>query len=227
MIDSDTYKKFTTLGKNPLTVFYTDVMHGGGLSFGPEYVQVIKDHYGDRVFERAYEWCSGPGFIGYSLLAAGICKELTLTDVYHPSIIAAEETRDFELNWCRDKNILSIYLLKDLDLLPVSETWDLIVSNPPHFPYYVHYQDETEFQENRISTDFEWRAHKNFFANMKTRLRPGGIILLVENMAGSTPETFEPWITEAGLQITGWWKSNDWQNENPSYRFYYLEIQHQ
>ena len=209
MIDSDTYKKFTTPGKNPLTVFYTDVMHGGGLSFGPEYVQVIKDHYGDRVFERAYEWCSGPGFIGYSLLAAGICKELTLTDVYHPSIIAAEETRDFELNWCRDK------------------TWDLIVSNPPHFPYYVHYQDETEFQENRISTDFEWRAHKNFFANMKTRLRPGGIILLVENMAGSTPETFEPWITEAGLQITGWWKSNDWQDENPSYRFYYLEIQHQ
>jgi methylase of polypeptide subunit release factors len=179
------------------------------------------------VFERAFEWCSGPGFIGYSLLATGICKELTLTDVYHPSIIAAEETRDFELNWCCDKNLLSIYLLKDLDLLPVTETWDLIVSNPPHFPYYVHCQDETEFQENRISTDFEWRAHKNFFANMKTRLRPGGIILLVENMAGSTPETFEPWITEAGLKTTGWWKSDDWREDNPSYQFYYLEIQHQ
>jgi methylase of polypeptide subunit release factors len=227
MIDFDIYKKFTTPGKFPLTVFYTDVMQGGGLSFGPEYVQVIREHYGDRVFDRAYEWCAGPGFIGYSLLATGICKELTLTDVYHPSIIAAEETRDFELNWCHDKNLLSIYLLKDLDLLPVSETWDLIVSNPPHFPYYVHYQDETEFQENRISTDFEWRAHKNFFANMKTRLRPGGIILLLENMAGSTPETFEPWITEAGLKITGHWKSSDWQEDNPSYQFYYLEIQHQ
>ena len=227
MIDFNTYKKFVTPGKTPLTVFYTDVMHGGGLSFGPEYVKVIRNHYGDRVFERAFEWCSGPGFIGYSLLATGICKELTLTDVYHPSIIAAEETRDFELNWCRDQNILSIYLLKDLDLLPVTETWDLIVSNPPHFPYYVHYQDETEFQENRISTDFEWRAHKNFFANMKTRLRPGGIILLVENMAGSTPETFEPWITEAGLKTTGWWKSDDWREDNPSYQFYYLEIQHQ
>jgi methylase of polypeptide subunit release factors len=227
MIDFDTYKKFVTPGKFPLTVFYTDVMNGGGISFGPEYVKVIREHYSDRVFERAFEWCSGPGFIGYSLLATGICKELTLTDVYHPSIIAAEETRDFELNWCCDKNLLSIYLLKDLDLLPVTETWDLIVSNPPHFPYYVHCQDETEFQENRISTDFEWRAHKNFFANMKTRLRPGGIILLVENMAGSTPETFEPWITEAGLKTTGWWKSDDWREDNPSYQFYYLEIQHQ
>jgi hypothetical protein len=46
-------------------------------------------------------------------------------------------------------------------------------------------------------------------------------------MAGSTPETFEPWITEAGLKTTGWWKSDDWREDNPSYQFYYLEIQHQ
>ena len=38
------------------------------------------------------EWCSGPGFIGYGMMACNICDRLTLLDKFEPAIKVAEKT---------------------------------------------------------------------------------------------------------------------------------------
>ena len=228
MINLDTYTKFTPPTKRKFTVFYTRIMDGGGSGQVDECLDIIRRDQGDRVFEHAYEWASGPSFIGYSIYAAGICKKLSVSDIFGPSMQAAEETKNWPDNNCKDD--VSVYLLSNLDLLPQHETWDLIVSNPPQFPYYVHYQDETEFQENRISTDFNWRGHKDLFKQAKTRLRPGGVMYLCENWPGLDPdsfqETFKQEMLDANLEFKGWDKSiSSWQPEK-HIMFWYARLEH-
>ena len=41
---------------------------------------------------RAFEWCAGPGFIGFSLLAHGLCDTLCLADVNPEAVAACRRT---------------------------------------------------------------------------------------------------------------------------------------
>ena len=41
---------------------------------------------------RCFEFCAGPGFIGFMLLAAGICDTLVLGDVNPRAVAAARAT---------------------------------------------------------------------------------------------------------------------------------------
>ena len=66
------------------------------------------------------------------------------------------------------------------------------MSNPPHFD---------EASGDLRSADGGWRIHRRFFAAVGGFLKPGGVVLLQENNAGSTPEDFRPLIEEAGLTI--------------------------
>ena len=87
----------------------------------------------------------GTGFIGFSMLAYGLCETLCLADINPLAIRACERTiRD---NGLRER--VSVYLSDNLRGIPSSEQWDLIVSNPPHF---------TDAAEGDIrSRDAEWR----------------------------------------------------------------------
>lgn len=202
------------------SIFYTKETDGGGSWFGQEYIDIIKHRYPTKVFNNCYEWCSGPGFIGYSILANNLCNNLWLTDIYYPAILLAKETALHSTNkW---NNNVTIYLLEDLALLPTTAMFDLIVSNPPHFVDTV----SEDSNRNRICTDLNWTAHKNFFANIKSHLSKDGIILLQENMLGSTIESFSPFIEAAGLKITDWFKSDNWFKEDSRPQIYYIEIMH-
>lgn len=203
------------------SIFYTKETDGGGSWFGQEYINIINNRYPNRIFNNCYEWCSGPGFIGYSILANNLCSNLWLTDIHYPAIQLAKETATYpKNNW---NNNVSVYLLEDLALLPTTAMFDLIVSNPPHFVDVVSGDDSNK---NRICTDVDWAAHKNFFANIKSHLAPDGIILLQENMLGSTIESFRPFIESAGLKITDWFKSDIWFKEDSRPQIYYIEIMH-
>ena len=127
----DHVKKFVCNGINPITVFYTDDTDGGGITFGQDYVPAIKRKYPDRKFSKVFEWCSGPGFIGFTLLSHNLCDSLCLNDLHDPALELANTTKMHPDNNCAD--CVSIYLLKDLSLLPAHEQFDLVVSNPPHF----------------------------------------------------------------------------------------------
>ncbi len=228
----DSLKRFITTGQRGINVFYIDGQDGGGTSFGQDYISVIGERYPDRVFKKAYEWCSGPGFIAYSLLDHGICKSICLSDLHDPALLCAEETKVYEPNCIQEQ--VSIYLLKDLALLPDTEMFDLVVANPPHAPVY-EVENYWSDNRNRITSDLNWEAHQNFFSNIKKHLTPDGIILLQENRAGSELEDFLPFIERAGLEVTGHFRSKNYYEAHKDHRdpstwpvvkIYYIELQH-
>jgi hypothetical protein len=227
--NQDFLQKWKPNGVIGLNVFYRSEYDGGGTTFGQEYIDLIKKRYPERKFERCYEWCSGPGFIGFALLDHGLCQHITLSDIYDPSLLCADETAHYPYNYC--DSMVKTYLLKDLALLPDHEQFDLVVANPPHADGF-DVEDQWFANNNRLTSDINWEAHKNFFANIKDHLAPDGIILLQENHAGSTVETFRPWIEQAGLEITDTFNSPNWYKKNedpdhwPKIEIYYIEIQH-
>ena len=141
---------------------------------------------------------------------------MCLSDLYDPSITAAEITIDYEPNACRD--VVTTYLCKDVGLIPKHEQFDLIVANPPHF------NDVTmnDYTGIRISKDINWTAHRNFFNNIKSYLTVDGIILLQEHIHGATIDDLKSMIESNGLKIT-----NSFRRPNVNETaMYYLEIQH-
>lgn len=207
---------FITTGSQQIKVQHDSWMDGGGTWFGQEYVDIIKQRYPERVFERCYEWCSGPAFIGFGILDHGLCKGLCASDIYPEAIQAVEQT--IKVNQLTN---VSAYATGTVAGLPEHEKFDLVVANPPHFlacPGNDNYQ--------RIAVDQDWAAHREFFENIGKHLLPGGIILLQENQAGSLnrEQDFEPFITAAGLEITAVIDSPAHYDPTQHTQIYYIEI---
>ena len=167
-------------------VSYKPHLDGGGSTFGQEFIPVLRTR-GMPTQQRAYEWCAGPGFIGFSLLAHRLTETLCLADVNPEAVAACRRT--VAENALADR--VSVYQSNNLADIPASERWDLVVSNPPHFddgsPGQLRYHDP------------EWSIHRAFFAAVAAHLKPGGVIVLQENNIGSTADTFAAMIAQAGL----------------------------
>jgi len=199
--DYSGYKYVTYDNKKSIKVFFTDDLDGGGSTFGQDYIRVLKSKYSNRKFPKIFEWCSGCGFIGFSLLSHDFCDQLCFTDFYNPAIDAVNQTINYPDNNC--SSIVTSYLIKDLKLLPADEMFDLVVSNPPHFDKPISFDKNY----NRLSTDLNWESHKNFFENIKSHLSDDGIILLQECSIGSSVKDFENMIEKSNLFITDTFES--------------------
>jgi predicted RNA methylase len=169
-------------------VSYKRHLDGGGSTFGQDFIPVLRER-GMPKMQRVFEWCSGPGFIGFSLLAHGLAETLCLADVNPEAVAACRRT--VARNALEGR--VAVYHSDNLKDIPPGEQWDLVVSNPPHFV-------DTSFGQLRYH-DPDWRVHRGFFGAVSRHLRPGGVVVLQENNAGSTPATFMPMIAEAGLKI--------------------------
>lgn len=183
-----------------IKVYYTDDLVGGGERFGQEYVNIIYDKFGysGRIFDRAFEWCAGPGFIGFSLLANGLCKSLCLADIHLKSVRAA----DFSVSLNRLGDRVKVYQSDCLQGIPEKqETWDLIVGNPPHFPDPSKDSGHTGDLTARTRIDEGWELHKRFYRDVGKFLSNDGVIMMCENAATSTPKTFVTMINENNLEI--------------------------
>jgi methyltransferase family protein len=165
-------------------IFDRPDLDGGGSGFGQDYVRVLRET-GLNKCDRLFEFCSGPGYIGYSLLARGFCKNLTLADVNPVAVQAAQKTADY--NGIADR--ATVYLSDGLEQIPNSEKWDLVVGNPPHF---------LEWSKELRCEDQGWQLHKRFYSQVKRFLNPGAQVLLQENELGSNAEVFAPMIEEGG-----------------------------
>jgi len=213
--------EFTTTGPNQYTVFHLPETDGGGTWFGQELIEVVKERYPGRQFAHCWEWCAGPGFIGFSMLDHGICQQLLLSDIYDPAVELAKET-------ARRAGVVDrveALLFRDVALLPVHYQFDLIVANPPHEPYgtaIVHTADHG----GRIEADPGWASHLNFFQYVKQHLAPDGVIILQENQRGSTLADFEPMIKRSGLQVLDSWPSPKHFHLDQKCQIYYIEIAH-
>ena len=191
-------------------VHYKRFLDGGGSLFGQDYIRFLRGRNMPRQ-QRVFEWCAGPGFIGFSLLAHGLCETLCLADVTPGAVRAARLTvRRNQLG-----KRVSVYRSDNLKQIPADERWTLVVGNPPHFA-------EERFADDIRSYDREWHLHRELFRDVARFLAPGGVIVLQENNEGSTAETFRPMIAEAGLEIV--LVENCRGCLTPEANFYYLGI---
>jgi len=184
---------------NGVSVYYTENLNGGGVDYADDYLDLFNYFKGRPRFKRMFEWCCGPAFIGYSMLADKICETLCLADTHAPAIDAARYT-------ARKNNIgdrVTIYQGNGLLALPESEKFDLVVGNPPHYAErrmleYINNVDP------RIYRDDRWRLHCQFFSGVRKHLERDGLIVLLESSRGSHIDTFRPMIESSGLKISGW-----------------------
>lgn len=205
---------------NHIDVYYDSWMDGGGTWFGQEYIDIIKNCYPGRIFNCCYEWCSGPGYIGFGILAHGLTQRLTLSDKYQLAIDHAVATtiRSNQL-----ETQVNAYAGDSLAVLPDYEQFDLVVANPPH---YLECPGDDNYQ--RIAVDINWQAHQDFFTHIGRHLADDGVILLQENQAGSLngAEDFRPFIESNNLKIKDSFRSNKFYDSNGPTQIYYIEIIH-
>lgn len=174
-----------------LKVYYVPHLDGGGTSFGQDFIPIIRKHFGK--VGRICEFCSGPGFIGFSLLAHGLCDSLCLVDINKDAIEACNHT--IKQNGLSSR--VKAYVSNGLKDVPKSEKWDIIVSNPPHLS-----GTEKEYGFDIIAIDPKWRIHKEFYENAAKYLKPGGSILFVENDVGSNPQQWKALIGKHGRGLS-------------------------
>ena len=191
-----------------IRVSYKAHLDGGGSSFGQDFIPFLRGRGMPKV-ARAFEWCAGPGFIGFSILGHGLCDSLCVADINPEAVVACRRTLD--LNGLAGQ--VSVYQSDNLAGIPPSEQWDLVVSNPPHFD---------ENAQDLRSSDGGWRIHRKFFGAVASFLKPGGVIVLQENNAGSTVDDFRPLIEEAGLSIV--FVSGGERVRTADFRMYFIGI---
>lgn len=173
-----------------IVVRYFPNLNGGGTWFGQDLVPVVKFLFG-RVYSIC-EFASGPGFIGFSLLAAGLCEQLTLVDC-NPQAIRLCLRTAAENKLTRR---VSAHVSDCLKTVPDYEKWDLVVGNPPHFK-----GSREEYVTDSLSIDPDWTIHRQFYKDVPRFLSSGGSVLLMENLEGSNPHTWSDMIEPSGLEL--------------------------
>ena len=148
--DADNFDLEFLIAKD-FKVFYNNNLEGGGNSFSQRYPLL----YPDRIFNNCLEWCSGHGVIGFRLLADEICKNLHFLEMYQPAVNACKKT--IANMPIRFANRVSIYETSTLTSLQSDIRFDLIVSNPPHFPLQLGNQlfNIPQNHHRRITVDKE------------------------------------------------------------------------
>lgn len=180
-----------------LRVFFDLELDGGGASImALPLVEKIMGHSialgrlaeredGEPPFERAFEWCSGPGFIAFSHLAAGVTRRLLLSDINPRAVKCLHKT--VEANGLQD--LVEVHLGKDFIHIPVptadSEKVDLVLGNPPN--YYKVAADVTmdSMQADQMSHDLRpadpgWKTHQNFFHGIRPYLSEDAAMFIGE-----------------------------------------------
>ena len=186
-----TDEQLRTVRYKHITVSFLPYLDGGGRGFGQEFIRVVKEKIGP--VHHVFEYCAGPAFIGFSLLAHGLCRKLTLADINPDAVTSCQKT--IKVNSL--ENVVSIYLSDGLEGIPATEQWDLVVSNPPHWP-----SSYEQYLENIRNFDPDLMVHKKFYASIRKFLTPQGSILFQECEDATTVEDFRPMIESNDLRIT-------------------------
>ena len=193
-----------------MQVAYNENLDGGGSASIKDAVSVTKMFLGDQKPKSVLEMFSGPGFWGFGLLDANIGIEtLSLADKYGIAEDSINET-------IKNNNLKDVYFHQTDCFDRIEGEYDLIVGNPPHFcidPFNKHYTDPRKYK------DTNWSIHHRFFSGAQSHLKPNGKIILMENIWGSSPETFKVMTGLNDLQITRAFTSKVFENE-----LYYMEI---
>jgi tRNA1(Val) A37 N6-methylase TrmN6 len=180
-----------------IEVSYLWPMNGGGILLAYEFIHIISQKIGK--VGHIFEYCSGPGFIGFGLLANNLCDRLTLADVNPEAVEAVKET--IKNNNLQDR--VTVYQSDCLDSIPQNEQWDLVVGNPPwdlvmgKIPWYQGFKNKKDV----MVCDPDGRVHEKFYQGIKKFLKPQGTVLFVEGGEFTRVDRFKDMIENNGFRI--------------------------
>lgn len=175
-----------------LLVFDRPDLNGGGLWYAEDFSRAMV-HFGIGKSERIFDFCAGPGYIGYYLLAAGHCQTLALADV-NP---AAAEAAQFTARYNHIEDRVSVYTSDVFDAIPESEKWDLVVANYPTIP------SDAEDSQNIIDYDSSRTLEYRFYSSIKKFMKPDGLVLTLNSSEHSSSSHLRSLIESGGGQIVG------------------------
>jgi hypothetical protein len=170
-----------------IEINYHPEMECGGIEKAPMFIDVVELIAPGRIFDHCLEWCSGPGFIGFSLLGKGLCRKLDLADIWKPSLSAAKAVNAF--------NDVTTWHIRRLSDIQPPQKYDLIVGNPPWNPGNL-------LNKSRLTCDPGLATLKNFLLDAKNYLTPNGLIVLVEGQEDTGPKDILSVLGGTGLQLT-------------------------
>lgn len=176
---------------NGILVFDRPDVHGGGLFYTPDFGRVLLE-LGLRRCEHVFEFCAGPGYLGYFLLALGFCERLTLADVNPDAVEAARQTAHYN----GIPHRVNVYLSDGLSQIPAEEKWDLVVGTPPSGLMPVGAR-----RDDAVKYDHEWSLHQRFYAEVGRYMKSGGRVVLLEERIAAEKGVFEPMIRTGGGQL--------------------------
>lgn len=197
-------------------VFYTSDIYGYGNFHCQVYPLLLAKIYPERQFNNCLEWCAGPGFIGFRLIADNVINSLAFMDCYKPALDACNNTwssRPDRLKNCNMETILG----STVDCLE-NRVFDLIVANPPNFDNEIYFSQNARV--NRITQDPDWQIHNDFFLKIKKNLAHNGKILLMKHTDGSQPSDHLTSISKGGLKLNRILTIKKHPN------FYFMEVTH-
>ena len=177
---------------NGLVVFDRFDLYGEGIFYETEFYRALL-LLGVTPCEHVFEFCAGPGYIGYSLLAYGFCQKLTLADVNPVAVEAARRTARYN----GIEKLVNIYLSDGLKQIPENDKWDLVVSNPPVLSRSM----EIGKKETIVTIDPGGAVHREFYLSVKRFMKPGGRVLLKEKPRTGSVDLFEPMVREGGGRV--------------------------
>jgi predicted RNA methylase len=180
-------RSYLTVNYRNIEVSYLISLNGGGIVLAHEFVRIVSQKIGK--VHHVFEFCSGPGFIGFSLLANNLCDKVTLADINPDAIEAIKET--IRNNHLEDK--VTVYQSDCLDSIPENEQWDLVVGNPP-------WDLSARNQKDIMVSDKNARIHQKFCQDIKKFLKPNGSILFVEGAEYAYVNQFKEIIERNGLK---------------------------
>ena len=183
----DSFKQYKL--SNGASCYYEDRHNGGGVRWATDFVSFFEKFHPNGC-NSILEWCCGPAFIGFDLLAAGFCKRLTLVDI-NPDIKSGVERTIDELGELGNK--VSLVIRSDLQTLDLKEKFDVIVGNPPHVDVLDPATPALPFSDDPpiLYSDPGWQIHRRFFSCLPIILKRSGEFVLIENGYYTSLETFK------------------------------------
>jgi SAM-dependent methyltransferase len=163
---------------NGLSIIYRDNLDGDGRAMAQGMSRYLAEHHQDTTpFGTCYEWCSGPGFIGFALLVDNICERLVLADINPEAVSLAKET--VVKNGL--ENRVDIYESDNLRSIPEHHRFDLVVSNPPNYYALNPLHPSYDYLKSDLRpNDPEWRLHREFYSSISQFLNPQAVLCIEE-----------------------------------------------
>ena len=193
MVDSINSEKL----KNTIVrTFHGSTMCGGD-QMRDLLVERIRQHRRRSTYRRGYEWCSGSGPLGYTLLDENIVEHITFSDLYQVGIDDCLATAQHN----NITNSVDAFLSSTIAGIPQIGALDLVVSNPPH----CWSQNPLElYSRTPFLLDKDMVAHKEFFKNIKARLSEKAELFIIEH-DDNIKDVYISMGEQGGLTFIDWY----------------------